>query len=856
VIRAGVPNCGSKMSYKTEILKILKNVEKPGRYLGGEWNSIIKDPSRVRVKVALAFPDLYEVGMSYLGQKILYYILNGQPSILAERVFAPGEDFEIELRRRGVPLFSLENRIPLDRFDIIGFSLLYELNYSNVLNMLDLGRIPLYAKDRDLDFPLVIAGGPAAFNPEPIAHYFDLFLIGDGEEAFLEVIEKYFELTSELNDKTSLLKEMAKITGVYVPILYIPYRPQESSLLAVKPADSEPSQVKKRTLFPFHKAQFPDDIVVPHIKVIFDRVAHEVARGCPQKCRFCQATSIYFPPRVKSPSSVISGVLRSLRSTGYEDASLTALSISDYPYLDEVVRSLMKELERQKVSLSLSSIRPKGLSPGVAQNIVKVRKTGFTLVPEAGSERLRAVINKKLIDNEIREAAENAFSEGWTLLKLYFMIGLPTEGEEDLAGMVHLVKEIINRGRKILNRSPQIHLSISSFIPKPHTPFQWLRMEEKDVLKAKYRYVLSRLKKYPFVRFKKNSLESSILEAVFSRGDRELNGVLHRAWKLGARFDSWSDVFRFQTWEEAFERENVDQRKYLLDLDRKDILPWDHIDTGINKSHLLEELHLALRGQSSPTCAERKCADCQGCSLSKFYQKKFFERVPEAVADTPSLGERTEIDHRYRASYIKTDTARFLSHIDVHTIIQQGFRRARISVSFTKGFHPKMQMVYPPALPLGMEGKREWIEFKSSSIFSENEFISQVNTFLPQGIRFTGIKKINDSQAALTEQIKVMVYSLDLRQEEVMKATEDLCPWKEAENNYFVAVKTLMDGFMKNLRPSSIIKASVDKKKAKLLLYMKPDFQKDLKPQQIIGRIFHMNNPVFFMAREEILFHD
>jgi radical SAM family uncharacterized protein/radical SAM-linked protein len=806
--------------------------------------------------VALAFPDLYEVGMSYLGQKILYDILNSQSSILAERVFAPWEDFETELRRKGVPLFSLENKIPLHRFDVIGFSLLYELNYSNVLNMIDLGRIPLYAKDRDLDLPLVVAGGPAAFNPEPIADYFDLFLIGDGEEAFIQVIEKYLEMRSEQQDKASLLKEMAKIKGVYVPAFYIPYRPKKSPLFAVKPADSAPPQIKKRTLHPFHQAPFPEDIVVPHIKVIFDRVAFEVARGCPQKCRFCQASSIYFPPRVKHPSSVISGVLKSLRSTGYEDVSLTALSISDYPYLEGVVRSLMTELEKQKISLSLSSIRPKGLSSEIVQNIVKVRKTGFTLVPEAGSERLRSVINKKLIDAEIWEAVENAFSEGWTLLKLYFMIGLPTEREEDLIGIVHLVEEIIGRGRRILNKPPQIHLSIASFIPKPHTPFQWLRMEEKDVLISKYRSILSRLKKYPFVRLKKNSPESSILEGVFSRGDRELNGVLHQAWQKGARFDSWNDVFRFQIWEKAFERANVDYRKYLLDLDRESELPWDHIDTGIKKSHLLEELNLALKGQASPTCMDRECADCRGCTLSKFYQKRFYEQVPVAVTDTPSLGERTEINHRYRASYVKTDTARLLSHIDVHTIIQQGFRRAGISVSYTQGFHPKMQMIYPPALPLGMEGRKEWIEFKSFFLFSENEFVTQVNKFLPQGISFTGLVKVDQSQTTLSKQIKALIYSLDLSKEDVRKATEGLFPWKNEEKSYYGAVKSLMDAFMKELKPNSVMKATVDIKKAKLLLYMKPDFQKNLKPQQIIERIFQLGNPVFFMAREEILFHD
>jgi radical SAM family uncharacterized protein/radical SAM-linked protein len=844
------------MKYETEILEILKNIEKPGRYSGGEWNSIRKDPNHVSVKVALAFPDLYEVGMSYLGQKILYDILNSQSSILAERVFAPWEDFETELRRKGVPLFSLENKIPLHRFDVIGFSLLYELNYSNVLNMIDLGRIPLYAKDRDLDLPLVVAGGPAAFNPEPIADYFDLFLIGDGEEAFIQVIEKYLEMRSEQQDKASLLKEMTKIKGVYVPAFYIPYRPKKSPLFAVKPADSAPPQIKKRTLHPFHQAPFPEDIVVPHIKVIFDRVAFEVARGCPQKCRFCQASSIYFPPRVKHPSSVISGVLKSLRSTGYEDVSLTALSISDYPYLEGVVRSLMTELEKQKISLSLSSIRPKGLSSEIVQNIVKVRKTGFTLVPEAGSERLRSVINKKLIDAEIWEAVENAFSEGWTLLKLYFMIGLPTEREEDLIGIVHLVEEIIGRGRRILNKPPQIHLSIASFIPKPHTPFQWLRMEEKDVLISKYRSILSRLKKYPFVRLKKNSPESSILEGVFSRGDRELNGVLHQAWQKGARFDSWNDVFRFQIWEKAFERANVDYRKYLLDLDRESELPWDHIDTGIKKSHLLEELNLALKGQASPTCMDRECADCRGCTLSKFYQKRFYEQVPVAVTDTPSLGERTEINHRYRASYVKTDTARLLSHIDVHTIIQQGFRRAGISVSYTQGFHPKMQMIYPPALPLGMEGRKEWIEFKSFFLFSENEFVTQVNKFLPQGISFTGLVKVDQSQTTLSKQIKALIYSLDLSKEDVRKATEGLFPWKNEEKSYYGAVKSLMDAFMKELKPNSVMKATVDIKKAKLLLYMKPDFQKNLKPQQIIERIFQLGNPVFFMAREEILFHD
>jgi len=841
---------------KRELEEILQNVEKPGRYIGGEWNAIKKDPSRVTVKVALAFPDLYEVGMSYLGQKILYHVLNAQPSILAERVFAPWKDLEIELRTKGIPLFSLENRLALDRFDIIGFSLLYELNYSNIVNMLDLGRIPLLAKERNLDWPLVVAGGPASFNPEPLADFFDLFLIGDGEEAFLEIIEKYVALKKELNDKNTILKELAKIEGVYVPSFYVPFQSKKSCLLAVEPADTMPSKIKKRTLYSFRQAPFPEDIVVPHIKVIFDRVALEVARGCPQKCRFCQASSLYFPPRVKSPSSVITGIMNSLRSTGYEDVSLAALSISDYPYLEGVVESLMKELEKQKVSLSLSSIRPKGLTSGVVKNIVKVRKTGFTLVPEAGTERLRSVINKSLNDDEIREATDNAFSEGWKLLKLYFMIGLPTEREEDLAGIVEMVKEIINRGRRILKKNPQINLSISSFIPKPHTPFQWLPMEEEDILKAKYRYVLSRLKKYPFVRLKRTSLGNAVLEGIFSRGDRKLNGVLLQAWKLGARFDSWDDFFLFQTWEKAFEAENIDYRIYLSALDKESELPWDHIDTGLKKSHLLEELGLALKGQTSPSCTERVCADCQGCSLSKFYQERFDEQVPPAKGSFIGLGKRTRKIHKYRASFVKKDTARFLSHIDLNTIIQQGFRRAGISVSYSQGFHPKMQMVFLPALPLGMEGRAEWLEFKSPFIFSEHKFVSHINEFLPAGIRFTGLMKLDESQASLSKQVKSLVYSLDLSNEKVRKAVEPLSPRKSHENAYYGAVQRLVDNFVREEEGNSLEGAFVDLEKAKLFLYLKPDFKEGSRPQQIVERIFHVENPVYLMAREKILFHD
>ncbi len=840
----------------SDLEDILRKVEKPGRYLGGEWNAVKKDPNRVSMKVALAFPDLYEVGMSYLGQKILYHILNTQPDILAERVFAPWKDFEREMKAKNMPLFSLENRIHLDKFDIVGFSLLYELNYSNILTMLSLGRIPLFSRERGLESPLVIAGGPAAFNPEPLADYFDLFMIGDGEEAFLEIIQSYSALKMKSRDKISILEELAKIRGVYVPSLYRPYQPENISLLAVKANEWAPEKIKKRVFFPFHRAPFPEDIVVPHIDVIFDRVAWEVARGCPQNCRFCQASSIYFPPRVKGPSAVVKGILNSLQSTGYDAVSLSSLSVSDYPYLDGIIQSLMEDLEKKKVSLSLSSLRPKGLTSDIVENIGKVRKTGFTLVPEAGTERLRAVINKCLGNDEIWEAAENAFEKGWQRLKLYFMIGLPTEREEDLSGIVSMVEEINRIGKRILKKSPQINLSISAFIPKPHTPFQWLPMETENSLHKKYGHVLSRLKKYSSVRLKRDILERSFLEGVFSRGDRRLNAVLLRAWESGARFDSWNDEFRFPIWENAFESANLDFREYLSKLNTQSVLPWDHIDTGFEKNHLLGELKLALDEKPSPSCSEKDCAACQGCSFPKFTQDRMDEALSPIEKDVPHVGEITEDVIRYRASFRKRNSARFLSHMDLNNLIQQGFRRAGISVNYSQGFHPKMLISYPPALPLGMEGKEEWIEFKSSFAFAEDEFVSRINEFMIDGIEFFGLNRLDETEPRMNKRIKAFVYSLDLQQDKVVTAVKSLSASGNEGESYHDVVKRLVEDYRKKDGGNSLEKIHVDEKEEKLYIFIRNVPQRGKKPQDIASALLNLENPVFFMVREKFLVAD
>jgi len=453
--------------------------------------------------------------------------------------------------------------------------------------------------------------------------------------------------------------------------------------------------------------------------------------------------------------------------------------------------------------------------------------------------------------DEIKEAAQLAFGEGWQRLKLYFMVGLPTEVDEDLAGIVAMVKEILYIGRAILKRSPQINLSLSSFIPKPHTPFQWIQMEEEQTLEEKHKYVTSRLKHFPSVKWGRDPLEKSVLEAIFSRGDRRLNSVLFEAWKNGARFDSWRDEFKFPIWESAFESENIDGRDYLSALDSDMVLPWDHIDTGFKKKHLQQELRLALKGIPSPLCRERECDECRGCTLSKFYEVKFNEEVPHIERHFPLLGIRTEKIHRYRATYRKEKQARFLSQIDMNNSFQQGFRRAGIPVCYSEGFHPKMMMSYLPALPLGMEGKDECIEFKSRNVLLEEEFLSRINNFLPEGIEFFKLKDLQDSEPSVNKQLRSFVYSLDLTADKIKNAVESLIQGEKSQEKYYSVVKRLTDDYKEKSPDGSLEEISIDEAKGKLYFQIKQSVGKCLRPQDFVREIFVIQNPAFLMTREK-----
>ncbi|MEN6312000.1 MAG: TIGR03960 family B12-binding radical SAM protein [Acidobacteriota bacterium] len=839
--------------------KILTRVEKPGRYVGGEWNEIKKRPGEADIKIALAFPDVYEIGMSYLGQKILYALLNADPSVLAESVFAPWPDYEAELRWAGVPLASLENGIPLPDFDMVGFSLLYELNYTNVLTILDVGGIPISSADRNERHPLVIAGGPAAFNPEPVAGIFDLIVLGDGEEVFPEIIAAWRGLRKRGADRATLLREMAGIEGVYVPSLYVAEKPGASPLLVPRSLGGAPARIAKRVLRSFDKSPFPEKIVVPSLRVVFDRVAMEAARGCPQNCRFCQATSLYFPHRTKDPGLVLKTVLRSLRQTGYEDSSLSALSISDYPHLEDPVRCLMGELAREKISLSLSSLRPRGLSPDLVESILKVRKTGFTLVPEAGTERLRAVINKKLTDAEIGDALTSAFSGGWKLVKLYFMVGLPTETAEDVEGIIDLVRRSLELGRSILGSPPRIHLSLSSFIPKPHTPFQWMGMENERSLAEKQRFVRAELGRWRSVEIKDHPLKTSVLEAVFSRGDRRLGRVLARAWAAGARFDSWGDRQDPALWERAFAEEGVEPADYLGPIDPAAVLPWDHIDTGLRKAHLRRELEAALRAEPSPTCLERSCGECDGCDLRFWKGKKPPFRKPSLPAAVrPPLGEASGEIRRYRAVYSKKGKARYLSHIDLIHVLQRGFRRAGVEVRKTQGFHPKMDFSYGPALPLGMEGRKEVLEFKSSFRLDEAGFLVRTNRCLPPGIRFIRLESLAPGAPSLANCIEGLAYSLDWKGEDFLEAWRAARRQEGGENagGGEAPERGGLEGRLREFLADKPEAAGVgfSFRGGKIILRLPPVPRRGFRPQDIVSGAFGIPDPVFLLRRDDIVF--
>jgi radical SAM family uncharacterized protein/radical SAM-linked protein len=726
---------------------------KPSRYIGNEINCIKKEGI---VKVALCFPDTYEIGMSHIGLKILYHIINNLPDTSAERVYAPWVDYESYLREHHLPLTSQEFSRPLKEFDILGFTLQYELSYTNILNMLDLGGIPIRSENRDDSHPLVIAGGPCAVNPLPLAPFMDAFVIGDGEEVIQEILSAVRDQGSEVGDKTEVLRTLSQIEGVYVPVLH----------------DSSRQKIHRRFMENLDEALYPDKPIVPYMQAVHDRIAIEIARGCTRGCRFCQAGMTYRPLRERSVKTVLSLAKKSLASTGYEEVSFTSLSAGDYSCLLPLLKGFNNMCAGTHTSISLPSLRVGSIDSEVLKEIKTIRKTGFTIAPEAGTKRLRDVINKDITDEEFDETLRKLFQEGWKKVKLYFMVGLPTETRADIEGLIKMALRARQIGKRITGRQVDVNAGISAFVPKPHTPFQWEGQNDMSLLREKQDHIKQAFRKKR-IKFKGQHVENSLMEAVFSRGDRECAQLLENAWKLGCRFDGWSEHFDFRTWKAAAEKTGMDLFAYASrPLDPEKDLPWDFIDTGITKNFLLKEYSKAVKENITPDCR----VSCYGCGLNcrnTEHRSRNTEDRTQTTDNRPLTPGKKPINvpSRIRIKFSKTGDMQYLSHQELVTSFYRALRRAHIPLAYSEGFHPHPKLSFGPALAVGIESTSEYADIELPVVADALNIMERLNNALPAGLRVLSATLIPLREKSLNEFVRHYRYEVAIDGEDTFVDT-------------------------------------------------------------------------------------
>jgi radical SAM family uncharacterized protein/radical SAM-linked protein len=798
-------------SLRARLDPILPTVEKPGRYVGLERNVIRKDLQASAVTLALAFPDTYEIGMSHTGLKILYELVNRRPDLACERVYAPWTDLEAKMREGNIPLFSTETFAPVGDFDVLGFSLQAEVNYSNILNMLDLAGIPVWQRDRRDGEPIVLGGGPCTANPEPIADFFDAFLIGDAEEALVRFLDAYREGRDARLSRRDLLARLSAIEGVYVPSFYdVSYR-EDGRIAAITRNDDRAPESPKRTWVPVLKPDYyPEKPMVPSVEIVQDRLGLEVMRGCTQGCRFCQAGYWYRPVRELDPADVARMTTKFIAESGWSEVGLLSLSTADYSQIEPLVKCLAPQLSDRRVSISLPSLRAEAFSVGLADAVSEVRKSGFTFAPETGSDRLRRVINKTFTNADMIQAADFAFSRGWDLIKVFSMIGLPTEAGPDLDELVTLVRGILAQGRRSGGRK-EVNVSVGSFVPKSWTPFQWAPFDGVEVLERKLAYLKDRFRGVRGAKLKWHEPREAEIECVLSRGDRRMGRVLHTAWKSGVKFDGWSEHVRYDLWMKAFEAEGIPKGAYLRAYDLDEILPWDILDVSIRKRFLQIELIKAKKEMRTEDCKWGHCYACgvpgngedtvlatampslspaengpraqdpaayRDVAKGAAYRQKAMPELASA-ARTPRVFTGTP--RRYRVAFAKTGDARFLSHRNTMDVFERAIRAAGLPARYSEGFNPHMKLSMGPALPLGLESLDEVFDVEAVAGFPEDA-AALVSGKLPDGISILEIRELGPADRSLSKVVKSARYAVRLdSDEQIARAGDALANgWREA----------------------------------------------------------------------------
>ncbi len=762
---------------ESELKNILPLCQKPIRYTGGEYNCRFKERKDNSLLFGLIFPDVYEIGMSNYGLKILYHILNKEDAILAERIYAPWPDFGQRLKVKGIPLYSLESKTPLNKFHILGFSLQSELSYTNCLYCLDIAGIPLRSAERKNSDPLVIAGGPCSVNPRPMEDFIDAFVIGDGEEVVKEIADVYQNWDRKSRER--LLSTLAQLEGVYVPL----HPPASQSDEA-----SKKSLIKKRTVSYLKEEDFPFPPLVPICEIVHDRLTVEVMRGCTRGCRFCQAGIINRPLRIRTPEEILCLVERGIRSSGWEELSLLAFSVADYPDLPSLLSQLNALLYKRRVGISLPSMRGEDFSLELAQTLKAIKKTGLTFAPETTSPRLKRLINKDVSEEKIFSAIAAAANAGWLGVKLYFMIGLPSETEEDIRSLSSFVGNLARQFKKI-----QIRVSFSSFIPKPHTPLQWKASEEKEVLTEKIEFLKRETKRRNII-LKWDNPEQTEIQACLARGDERLGRVIETAYKKGAIFTEWSEFFNYKLWEASFLENDLDPKQYLREYSLKEKLPWDFIDVGVKKEFLRGEARKAEAFHFTPDCFQSAtCSDCGACpnKIPLSLKKNYLPSREDGLVETPTTftqktlrpfppaNPETGPKITYRIKYAVLGSLAFASHLDIVRAFYRALRRSELPVAFSAGYSPHPLLSFSPPRPVGITSKGEYLDIQLLGFYSGN-ITRDLAPFLPRDIRILESRLIRKKANSLSQAINLAQYAIKLTpalvslKERLMRSWQDI----------------------------------------------------------------------------------